>query len=106
MSSHTASTIVGVLKGWLNKGIKRRANFLLATDKPLLDRKSVCFGINAYGITDAKTYILDEKWYPLARISYKNTAAINPCLSNNVVSDWDDIYFCEDLRAIKFCILN
>ena len=81
----------------LHKALNHVLCALLPEGKPAFKDGEANFHITVNGITDEKTFILDRKWYPLARISYDEMVKDISCLDNKMVANWDDVRFNQNL---------
>ncbi|MGA9048025.1 MAG: hypothetical protein WB588_03440 [Dehalococcoidia bacterium] len=104
---HSPTTWLNEWNATLHKAIFHLFRSLLPEGKPAFKDGEVNFHITVNGITDKKTFVLDQKWYPLASISYEKVIKNNPYLDNKMVANWDDVRFSQDISEIPLMpVLN
>lgn len=94
---HYATTLLHELDTLVRNATFHIMRSLLPEGKPAFKNGVVNFNISINGVADKRTFVLDQKWYPLARVSYEKEDRVDSCFDNKLVTDWDDIRLSKDL---------
>lgn len=104
---HYATTLIHELDMLVKSTTFHILRSLLPEGKPAFKNGVANFNISINGIVDKRTFVLDQKWYPLARVVYEKANGIDSNHDNKLVNDWDNIRFSKDLsETVSTPVLN